>query len=132
MLPIAFFLYPVFAIAKLFVIRCCVYVIAAAGKSKGVTSFRRARMIALAPAARLLASELARNRLVARPRSHARQPDIRLFSICAACCFEQEPRTSFRFIDPNFDQTRSSDVTMLIADVVRFAEPRGQRPVVVS
>ena len=53
-------------------------------------------------------------------------------TLLPARCFEQEPRASLGFIDPNFDQTRGSNVTMLIAHVVHFAKPRGQRPVVVS
>ena len=45
---------------------------------------------------------------------------------------EEEPGAALGFIDPNFDETRSGDVAMFIANVVRLTQARGQGPVVVS
>ena len=39
----------------------------------------------------------------------------------AAAGFKEEPRPSFRLIDPDFDQTRRGQVAMFFADVVGFA-----------
>src|SRR6476661_2690611 len=45
--------------------------------------------------------------------------------------FEEKPRSAFRFVDPNFDETCRCDVTMFVTHVVRFAQTRGERFVVV-
>jgi hypothetical protein len=45
---------------------------------------------------------------------------------------EQKPRPTFGFIDPNFNQARGGDVTMLVADVVRLAQAQGHCLVVVG
>src|SRR5262249_49471248 len=45
--------------------------------------------------------------------------------------FEQEPRAPLGFIDPYFDKTRRCDVAIFVAQIVRFAETRGERFVVV-
>src|SRR5207302_2292944 len=42
----------------------------------------------------------------------------------------QKPGAALRLIDPNFNQTGCGDVTMLVTYVVRLAQSRGQRLVV--
>src|SRR4030095_10930412 len=44
--------------------------------------------------------------------------------------FEQEPGAAFGFVDPDFDQARGRDIAMLVANVVRLAQTRGQSLVV--
>src|SRR6266480_5153957 len=53
-------------------------------------------------------------------------------SVSLACGFEQEPRTALGFIDPNFDETCRCYVTIFVTHVVRFAETRGERLVVIQ
>ena len=48
-----------------------------------------------------------------------------------ACSFEQEPSTTLGFIEPYFDETRRRDIPVFVTDVVRFAEARSHRFVVV-
>src|SRR2546423_773589 len=52
-------------------------------------------------------------------------------SVPLACGFEQEPRTTLGFIDPHFDETCRCDITMFVAHVVRLAQTRCERFVVV-
>lgn len=52
-------------------------------------------------------------------------------SVPLARGFEQEPRSTLGFIDPNFDEACGRNVTMFVTHVVRFAEARGHRFVVV-
>ncbi len=52
-------------------------------------------------------------------------------SVPSTRSLEQEPRATLRFIDPNFDETCRRKITMFVADVVRFAEARCERFVVV-
>src|SRR5881398_2670968 len=58
--------------------------------------------------------------------------DFPFLLIPAALYLGQKPGPAFGFIDPNFDQTWRSDVTMLVADVMCLAQTRGQRFVVVG
>src|ERR1700730_2383001 len=53
-------------------------------------------------------------------------------SLPAAFYLGQKPSATLGFIDPNFDQTRCGNVTMLVAHVVRLAQTRGQRFIVVG
>src|SRR5438270_10009879 len=46
--------------------------------------------------------------------------------------FEEEPGSAFALIDPNFDQTGCGNITMLVAHVVRLAQSRGERLVVLG
>src|SRR5215472_16807738 len=52
-------------------------------------------------------------------------------SVPPAGCFEQEPGAPLGFVDPYFDQTRCREVTMVVTHIVRLAQPRGKRLVVV-
>src|SRR6185437_826655 len=47
-----------------------------------------------------------------------------------AARLEQEPRTAFRLVDPDFDQAGGRDVAMLVAEAVRFSQARGELLVV--
>src|SRR5437588_13120792 len=57
---------------------------------------------------------------------------VRFFLVAAATRLKQEPGSAFGFIDPNFDQTRCGNVAMLVTDVVRLAQARSQRFVVLG
>src|SRR5262245_39564086 len=52
-------------------------------------------------------------------------------SVPRPCGFEQKPRATLGFIDPDFDETCRRDVTMVVTHVVHFAETCDQRFVVV-
>ena len=52
--------------------------------------------------------------------------------VAAAARFEQKPASPLRFVDPHLDQAGRRDVTTLLADVVRLAQPRRQRLVVLA
>src|SRR6267143_7035624 len=52
--------------------------------------------------------------------------------LLAAFYLRQKPSAALGFIDPNFDQARGSNVTMLVTHVVRLAQTRGQRFVVLG
>ena len=41
--------------------------------------------------------------------------------ITSTACFEQEPSAPLGFVDPDFDQARTGDVSVLLADAVGFA-----------
>src|SRR5262249_18468999 len=45
--------------------------------------------------------------------------------------FEQEPGSTLGLIDPDFDQARSRDIAMLVANIMRLAQTRGENAVVV-
>src|SRR5215475_5404419 len=45
---------------------------------------------------------------------------------------EEEPASTLGFVDPHFDQARRRDVAPLVADVVRLAQARRQRTVVLA
>src|ERR1700730_17600956 len=53
-------------------------------------------------------------------------------SLPAAFYLGQKPSATLGFIDPNFDQTRCGNVTMLVTHVVHLAQTRGQRFVVLG
>ena len=46
--------------------------------------------------------------------------------------FEEEPGPPLGFIDPNFKEAGGGNVAVFIADVVSFAEVRGQRLIVLA
>src|SRR6266481_8079076 len=52
--------------------------------------------------------------------------------LLAAFYLRQKPSAALGFIDPNFDQTRCGNVTMLVAHVVRLAQTGGQSLVVLG
>src|SRR2546423_9921023 len=51
-------------------------------------------------------------------------------SIPSARGFEEEPCSTLGFIDPNFDETRSRNVAMFIANVVRLTKTARERFIV--
>ena len=52
--------------------------------------------------------------------------------IAATAGLEQEPGAPLGFVDPDLDQARGGDVAVLVADVVRLAQARRERLVVLA
>ena len=47
-----------------------------------------------------------------------------------AAGFEKEPDATFGFVDPNFDQAGRGYIPMLVANLMRFAQPAGEITIV--
>jgi hypothetical protein len=54
----------------------------------------------------------------------------RVESIPPARSLEKEPSSSLRLIDPDFNEAGGSNIAMFVTDVVRLAQARGQRSIV--
>src|SRR5204862_4066008 len=56
----------------------------------------------------------------------------RFAGLCLPSSLEQKPGTSLGLVDPDLDQAGGGDVAMFLADVVHFAQTRGELLVVLA
>lgn len=56
----------------------------------------------------------------------ATEPPLLVAWRSASAGFEEEPASAFSFVDPVLDEARGSDVAMLVANLMRLAQPHGQ------
>jgi len=52
--------------------------------------------------------------------------------IASAACLKQEPRASLRLIDPSFDEARSCNILIFLADTVGLTKASGERLAVLA
>src|SRR6266513_3987341 len=62
----------------------------------------------------------------------AAEDGSRFAGLCLASSLEQKPGASLGLVDPDLDQAGGGDVAMFLADVVRFAQTRGELLVVLA
>ena len=79
-------------------------------------------------------AEKKRKRAASKAKTNFQRGGAQLngISIPLTRSLEEKPGAPLGFVDPNFDQARRGKVAMLVTNVVRLAQMRGQGPVVVS